>query len=201
MLAFLLNFWVILGIALTVLIILLENEKEGWAASLTSVGIAVLIYYYHAEILGYVQENLGQVILFVVGYVVVGVLWSFLKWTSYVKQIVRKYTAVKEKFILKYKEIDNSNYQDFAQKVKSELNTEYMDREHTIEKQMAEIKRRIIPTPINKKSVIVSWIGYWPLSFIGTLLNDPFRRFFGFVYESVSNFYVYITNKQTENLF
>lgn len=200
MLTFLLNFWVIVGITLTVLIILLENEKEGWAASLTSIGIAVLIYYYHVEILNYLQENLGQVILFAVGYVVAGIIWSFLKWTSYIKQIIRKFVGLKEKFISKNGEITNKNLFDFTKKIKDNFEG-YITTEDTVEKQMKEIKSVIIPKPNSKKSVIVSWIGYWPLSLIGTLLNDPFRRFFGFVYESVSKFYVHITNKQTENIF
>lgn len=200
MLSFLLNFWVILGFTITLAIFLLENEREGYATSLLSLAIGIAIYYYHSEIATFLSENLLNVIIFSVLYVVLGVGWSFLKWTSYIKVVIRRYQAIKAKFLLKREEITLKNVSDFMSDVKSAFGGYYYVKD-TLELTMDNIKQNVIPLTKDRKSLIVSWIGYWPLSLIGTLLNDPFRRFFGFIFESVSSFYDKITNSQTENVF
>ena len=65
---------------------------------------------------------------------------------------------------------------------------------------LEEIAEKIAPKASHKKSIIVSWIAYWPVSLAATLLNDPFRRFFEAIYESVSGYYEKITISYKKDL-
>lgn len=40
-----------------------------------------------------------------------------------------------------------------------------------------------------------NWISYWPVSIAATLLNNPFRQFFEWIYSNLSGYYDKITNR------
>jgi hypothetical protein len=44
------------------------------------------------------------------------------------------------------------------------------------------------------KSTILVWIGYWPFSFIWTMLNDPFKRAINWIYNELQRVYQRITD-------
>lgn len=62
------------------------------------------------------------------------------------------------------------------------------------------IIEKISPIASEKKSVITSWISYWPVSLMATLLNNPFRKFFEWVYDNLSGYYDKITTSQKQTL-
>ena len=66
--------------------------------------------------------------------------------------------------------------------------------------ELETIIEEITPLASKKKSVITSWIAYWPVSLIATLLNDPFRKFFEWVYDRLSGFYDRITSHYKKEL-
>ena len=45
------------------------------------------------------------------------------------------------------------------------------------------------PKAFNYKIKIVAWMSWWPASMIGTLVNDPVRRFLNLVYTYLSSLY------------
>ena len=48
--------------------------------------------------------------------------------------------------------------------------------------------------------MITSWISYWPASLGATLLNNPFRRFFEWIYSLVSGIYDKIGNSAAKGI-
>jgi len=46
-----------------------------------------------------------------------------------------------------------------------------------------------IPSAKNNKSRIMSWMMYWPMSGLWTLINDPVRRAFQFLYNRVESYF------------
>lgn len=188
---FLLCFAIVAFIAIA---ILLEFEKEGWATTVFSLSIALLLWNYKNDLLWFIGSNPAATIGFVVSYVVLGIGWSFLKWRSYVKNIFDKFKNLKRDFIDEHKELTIENQGDFNRVLNSNLKdkngyslslSNYDTLETAVDK--------VTPSSNKKKSVITSWIAYWPASLIATLLNDPFRKFFEAVYEKVSGVYDKIT--------
>jgi hypothetical protein len=189
-------------IAIVAMIIALENESGSWASTFFSLVTALLLWNYGNEVLAYVTENILQVIGFAVGYVLVGIGWSFLKWTSKVKAIFKRFGKVKEEFETKHGSLtDEKNLAKFNSKISYEFTRSNNNGKYTVgsKDSINETIKGITPKGESYKATIVSWISYWPLSLLGTLVNDPFRRFFNWVYESISGFYDKITQNQIDN--
>jgi hypothetical protein len=183
-------------LAIIGMIIAIECEKEGTATLIVAVGIGLLVWKYGYGMLDYLQSNIGEIILFVLGYLVVGIVWSFLKWSEKLKTVFRKFNQIRLKFIAKNGKIDDTNEKDFKSKLHNTFkdNSGYFASCHGSDSIESFIEK-ITPRAFENKSLIISWISYWPLSLIGTLLNNPFRRLFEWIYESTSGLYDKIANK------
>ena len=199
--------WFTFGLFITIGI-LLENEFNGWANSLFSILIALWIWNYGTEMWGGISSHPLQTIGFIVMYLVMGGVWSFVKWFVYVKSIFTKFSDIKKSFRKKYG-IDDSNVElhnnwgKFTRMLGSTF--KYADNSGYISfigvGNMYQIQQKIKPLSSEKKSVIISWITYWPVSMISTLLNNPFRKLFEFIYNNLSGFYDRITNKFRNDAF
>jgi hypothetical protein len=195
---FMIGAWVVIAILMA---ILLEFEKEGWATTFFSLGIALLLWNFRTDIWTFISSNPTATIGFTVTYILIGIVWSFLKWNSYVKNAFNKLKTLKADFIREHKEINEKNRAKFNSKVqysgirKGDGGTLYLHDE-TLE----EIIEKISPIASEKKSVITSWISYWPVSLMATLLNNPFRKFFEWVYDNLSGYYDKITKSQKQTL-
>lgn len=202
MLEFLANSYVILIVGIVaaiVTMISLEVEEEGWATTAVSIALALLLWNYGHDLWLFVKEDYGTTLLFVLGYLVVGVVWSFLKWNEFVKRKVSIYKKVKAELIVKRPDFDENSDKSvemLCQKL----------RENRISvwgydvKTMAELKLKIMPIGSENKASIIAWISYWPLSLLATLLNNPFRRLFEYVYSLVANAYDKISQKHFKSL-
>jgi len=205
MIAFLgsLTFMLVLGVvAIISMIVALEKEKEGWATFILSVALGIVLWQNWFTIVDYVTYNLTQTILFSVAYIVVGIVWSFIKWNERVKAVFRKFKFIKDKFVKDNVAITENNFRDFVHKL--EYNFKDSDGTRTAfgsTKTMEDISKKITPVGLEYKSLIISWISYWPLSVIGTLLNNPFRRLFEWIYDSLSGFYDNIANRHKNEAF
>jgi len=201
-LVFILPFLIVAGI---VMIIALETNKEGLASTFFSIATALVIWSYGPEIWELITNNILTTVYFSVGYVILGLIWSFLKWNQKVSKIFKLYSNLKAKFIKEHGEITATTKDKIGTRQQFyntlDYKFKYADGHGTISsfdhnKDLDYVIERITPLGLEHKAQIVSWIGYWPLSLIGTLLNDPFRRFFEWIYESVSGLYDKITARQ-----
>jgi hypothetical protein len=104
MVEFLANSYLILIvsiIAAIVTMISLEVEEEGWATTAVSIALALLLWNYGRDIWSFVKDDYGTTLLFVLGYLIAGVVWSFLKWNEFVKKkinIFKKTTNIQFNF-------------------------------------------------------------------------------------------------------
>lgn len=196
---FMIGAWVVIAILMA---ILLEFEKEGWATTFFSLGIALLLWNFRNEIWTLISSNPTATIGFTVSYILIGIVWSFLKWNYYVKNIFNKLKTIKINFIREYKEINDENRAIFNTKVNysglrsGNGSSLYISENTTLE----QIIEKISPIASEKKSVITSWISYWPVSLMATLLNNPFRKFFEWIYDNISGYYDKITKSQKQTL-
>lgn len=188
--------WVFAIVAFIVMAILLEKEFEGWATTVFSLTIALFLWNFKTEIWTFLSTNPVASISFAVSYVVIGIVWSFIKWRTHLKDIFDRFKEVKKEFLSTHKTVDETNKEDFFHAVVATGIKDNRGRsvDYGRTTTMESFVEKITPIASKKKSVITSWISYWPVSLIATLLNNPFRKFFEMVYSNISGFYDKITN-------
>jgi hypothetical protein len=196
---FIIGAWISIAVLVA---ILLEFEKEGWATTFVSLGIALLMWNYRGEIWDVISQNPWPTVGFVVSYIIIGIVWSFIKWTTYVKRTLGRIKKVKDEYIAEHKEINDSNRAGFNQmieKLRLKDSSGYTISVYDTTT-LGDIIKKVTPVASEKKTIITAWISYWPMSLVGTLLNNPFRNFFEWVYDNLSGYYDKITNKYKQDI-
>ena len=182
------------------MIVLLENEREGWVTTFLSLGVALWLFNYNTIIWDYITTNPLMIVGFIIGYIVIGVGWSFVKWGSYIKTKLRPFVECKNNFITQHGEFnDNEPNPGETNELWERFKEHYRNTGEGLGdgKSFKSIINRLRPSAAYQRGAIISWVSYWPLSIIGTLLNDPLRRFFGWVYDGISGYYDKLTDKLT----
>jgi hypothetical protein len=203
MLEILANSYVILIVGIVaaiVTMISLEMEEEGWATTAVSIALALLLWNYGHDIWVFVKDDFGTTILFVLGYLIAGVVWSFMKWNEFVKRKINTFKKVRAELIVKRPEFSDTNDRDMSQLCDNLRANGFSGIYNHNVKSMGELILKITPIGSENKSGIIAWISYWPLSLLATLLNNPFRRLFEYVYSLVANAYDKISEKHFKSL-
>ena len=169
-----------LGIIFVVGTFLVELECFGWATVVLIATVAGVQWLHVFDIMRYVADNLLTSTLYAVGYVAIGVVWSFIKWFSYLRKFRDHFRELKQKFLESKKlpgpDIDDSLMPEF----KASLRNQYEYR---------EVRGGQKPNATENKARITSWMAFWPCSLIGTLVNDPVRRVCRFLFNTFKALY------------
>lgn len=182
---FVLSAIIIIAVAIAVL---LEFEKEGWATTLFSVGAVLTLWSYKGVIWDVVSTNPLPIVYFVLTYIVLGIGWSIFKWKFYINVKVDKFNFIKSTFVEKYGEIKD-NWKKWIGYLQNVKDSTFGGKSFYESDSPEAIVAKVIPQASTKKALIVSWISYWPMSLGATLLNNPFRKFFEWIYSLVSGIY------------
>ena len=202
MIEFLANSYVILIVGIVaaiVTMISLEVEKEGVATTAVSIALALLLWNYGRDVWEFVKNDYASTTLFVLGYLVAGVIWSFMKWNEFVKRKINIFKRTKAELIVARPDFDE-NSDKSVEMLCQRLRENGISIWGYNVKSMAELKLKVIPIGSENKSAIVAWISYWPLSLLATLLNNPFRRLFEYTYSLVANAYDEIGKRHFKSL-
>jgi hypothetical protein len=180
--------------------VLLEFEKEGWATTLFSLGTALTLWVYKGIIWDVVSSNPLPIVCFAIAYVVAGLCWSLFKWKFYIGKRTETFNLAKQKFIDSNGEIKN-NWKGWITYLNDTvLYTLNVGSAFFESNTPEQVVAKIIPKANSKKSLIVSWISYWPMSLGATLLNNPFRKFFEWIYSLVAGIYDKMGNAETSKM-
>lgn len=159
---------ILIIIALIVLFVSAILERY----SIATVLIIVSGIYYHFwcdSIVTLISENYQVMVPIAVGYIVLGVVWSFAKWVM---------------FLLEFKRFRNKHIEAYRE-----------DKLLYDQKRFHNVLITDTPKTSDFKVLIISWMCWWPLSVIGTLINDPVKRAFQFVFDALSGSYQKIADK------
>lgn len=141
-----------------------EIEWFGWT-TLTILGSVTAVQFLHLfNIWLYIKDHVFQTIIYAIAYIAIGVIWSFAKWFFFL-----------------------INARDESRK----LFEERKNSAYNPSNRYPEIK---IPQASHNKGRIIAWMCYWPFSAIGTILNDPFRKLFNFIFNQFKNLYQQMAN-------
>lgn len=193
----------IIAFVLTIAI-LLENEREGWATTITSIGLALVLWLNKDVALDFIKSHPSQILGFAGAYILLGIGWSVLKWQLYVKKAFLGLKTLKADFIRENGPITDENRAIFNKKVAVSDDIKKAGSGYSVstsdKTSLEDIVNQVAPLASKKKSIITSWISYWPISLTATLLNNPFRKFFEWLYEQVSGVYEVITTSNKKSI-
>jgi hypothetical protein len=182
----------LIALAVVILaIVLTEAECWGWA-TITLVGSVVAAHYAGlADVLTFLRTHMVETALYALGYVAVGVLWSFIKWFSFLHRSRDDLRERKDKLRAHYEKHIKSP--QFSRTTKEMIEGEMVDVpvpvptfEEYLRDYGANLKR---PTAADNKGRIIGWMAFWPFSVVGTFLNDPVRRLFNFLFRHFKTLY------------
>jgi len=150
-------FWIIVAAWCILTAILVDEGDDGHDSNGIGASITFAILFLAFFFLGDLNiktffRSFGflGILKFIGLYLIIGIVWSFIKWYL---------------FLLKRKE------------------------------KYAENPWQGIPTAKEYRKDIVVWMSYWPWSMTWTLLNDPIKRFFNFVYLKFSTLYQKLSDR------
>jgi len=203
-------FWVLLGAEFFFIIWCLESESHVLAPFSFLLVVLAVTFFGNVNIFPYIWHNpLWSLLWAALYFVPVGVVWGVVKWWFFIRNIRDKNREVKRAWLGRLDIVA----QDFERYVKDMDGREQVEKfkkqakicrdavgttqmtedllpiwkEH--EEEIGRYDRRqgiTKPDPVDFKARIVSWIAWWPASFVWTVLNDPFRRIAQQLYYTIS---------------
>lgn len=192
-------FWLIITLFCAVAVLFLENlernGRDGNEAYFSLVTLSLCtaaLFYFCGQLKAVVLAALSNPILtleFVAGYFVVGIIYSFIKWYFYLRNIKEKYIIYKVNWIRnnlaekRWGEITNWSNPTIPEDMKQ-------DWEEKLQYQSQFwlfICGKIISS--DHKSRITAWVAWWPISGAWTLLNDPIKRMANYLFNQFKEIY------------
>jgi hypothetical protein len=198
-----------------------EVENFGLATVVLLVTLALTIAAHHVwanvpSVVDVVKSNGAFSLVYIVIYVAVGIAWSFVKWFSYLLRFRDAFREQKEIFLKKENEKRAKNLightggdapsslERFKRLSEGPLDLNApvpQDLMGAFEKHLSygvkfgdswlSMER---PRAAKNKYRITAWASFWPFSVVGTLLNDPVRRFFHFLFDQFKALYERVSN-------
>jgi hypothetical protein len=169
-----LAFWTVaIGTVIFCLIImaLVEYNRPFWATTLMIVTISGLVFVTKYPLWDEIRANPLLLVYWTIGYLLIGAGWSLFKWWRYVDRTVKRWSKS-----------DYSGHKRNLEMIRS------ADSDSTV-----QLPSEIDPG--NNKDRFFGWTLYWPFSGIWTLLDDPLRAAFEFMYEQFGQIYTKIAQR------
>jgi hypothetical protein len=165
------GFWVLTVVSAVIMSELLDNNYPGSATILAIVTVAVLAFFGGVNPLNWIQQHPGESVIAVVGYFVVGVAWSLVKWYFFLLNLRRCLVEIRNK------------HPDLT-------------RQDVIEQQHCWALQGEWPPQVSKnKSRVIGWMALWPASMLWTMINDPVRRICEGIYNLAGSLFQIISNR------
>lgn len=214
-------FYLLISALIIVNLIFLEKDKLGWSHF-----ILIALFYLVAIKFDlnwqWAKDNFLTILIYIGYYLGVGVIWAFIKWFFYLKDIASQYQTLKEvagiefNNFMSYKSQTNDNSEELKNKNKNSssydssktLKDFIYDKwknNYDIRKKGLEIictgtlrgvqEYRIeIPTANKNKARIVTWISHWPISLLWTMINDPIKKLLNKIFNVFKGMFQHISN-------
>lgn len=157
MLALLGSIYVVSILAVIAVVALLLSVESESSVGATIVLVTTLLFVwvvYDFNVIVYVLANIQYFLLGLIGYFIAGAIWARVKWRFFIRACYAHFVDNKPTF---FKSDSTFRYKGDYQKIP--------------------------PQTSDNKSRIVLWMTYWPVSMTWTLINDPIRKIFNWIYE------------------
>ena len=170
-------FWIIAAVAFISIMISIEWERFTVATPVAIVAIGLLMWISRFHPLEWLSANAGTLTIWIAVYLTVGIFWGVVKWFFYLMAVRDDLMAYREKEgIEKGTSLNEEQKVNFIRLNRRGLTT-------------------IPPRASESKARITFWCIYWPFSMPWTLLDEPVKRFFSFVFNRIVNLLQGMSNR------
>jgi hypothetical protein len=179
-----LAFW--LAMVVLVGIISFFSEEDGVKATITLVlGALFLQFVAKFDILGFIRHEPFTLAFYGLLYVALGFGFACVKWWRYAKKQRRAYDKLRATFFRKNKIEGNELPPELKESFFAYLKESYKPNQRGDFRHYSDASDAdpVIPDITQNKAAFIRWMTYWPLNLLFTLLNDPVRRLFEWLYE------------------
>ncbi len=195
-------FWLLLATVSCILFALIENERFVWATVVLAVTVGALYLFGDVNLVGAVFRHPTEAGLVVLGYFLAGTLWGVIKWWFYVQRERRHYEEFKAEWLEARRVsgvvVPPELRKEFREAVGQRFDKSWSDRyyhpayrsgqDDDRKEEPAEVPMPcIVPKARDHKAQILGWMIYWPWSLIWTLINDPVKRAFKWIYHQIQD--------------
>ncbi len=180
-------FWEVLIITV-LLFVAIAKDSLGGGLFITLVGLAAL-QFTSVDVLGWMRANQTAVIIMTAVYFPIGVCWAFLKWYLKLKNAKESLLERKADFF------DRNSKSHGLSSATSEADKAKIAA--LVAKNWSVEVKLVKPIASINKSAIMSWIGYWPISMVWTLLDDFLTAIVKSIYNHISG----VFNKMSDKMF
>jgi hypothetical protein len=168
------GFWAVIMLLALVESTLVESEKFEFAFVMV-LGLSCF-FGWRFNFLALVHQRPMMLWKFVASYVVIGVIWMFVKWVV----LVRRHRGQAEKILLAYKE------RHFIKNMaESDVHAAFEYDRH-LEKP---------PKAGHNKGKLVSWAYLWPFSIVGTIVGDWLKEVFIWIYARLGGILDWVSSR------
>ncbi len=177
------GFWLAIAAFSLAIIFFLEADGNG-----TGIGAFFMFPLFVSYLVFIAKVNIfaltpTALLMYFLGYLGLGVIWGFIKWISYSFQMKDEFLEFKK------------NYVEYVRADKTVITAE---RKFSLINYSCE-QDTAAPPASRHKSKIICWMTYWPWSAVWTIINDPVKRFFVFVYNRIGGLFDKISNAIFKN--
>jgi hypothetical protein len=170
-------------------VLLVQLDCFGWATILMFATIGAIQYFHVADLWLLVKEHTVQTLIGIFVYTLVGLIWSVVKWLVFLQKFKNKRNKICSSIQRRSKAEDS--IKRITSIIRENLEITYYQGTRLID----------VPQVDKYKSRIISWGIWWPVSIIGTFLNDFVQNIFSLLYHYLGSYYQKMANKIVPDLF
>jgi len=188
-------FWILIAAIGIVILASVEYEKPV-LSTISVVGFFVLLAYLgDFSLWAFVVHHPTWSLIGLAAYVFFGVCWSYCKWHFFVVSMAQRYNENFRERVELIKQYENEKRE------KRESGSEWItmrkldslsNKIHCCESEMS-LNRK--PEAKKFKRRIMIWMVHWPWSCIWTIINDPIKKLFKYIFRKLQAFYQRIADK------
>lgn len=193
-------FWLLFAILTVVMSAFVVNERGGWS-TLCTIGLGLMIAAKWQVILA----NPLPLVAAIIGYLVIGVLWSRFKWSRFLSLRFDQLAAVRDKW-LKANDLAKDalvnltpkQFESYKDQFKNTFGYHYSFDNHA--KTVAEFNASLAPKASTNKGSIVMWIAYWPVTAVWYIAADIVTDIAKGLYNMVGGHFQNMSNEKFNQL-
>lgn len=162
-------FWGVIAIAFCIALYAIEKENALWALITTIVTLMVIGSFTAFNPFAYAYDHRAELYQYVAYYFVGGGVYASVRWLLWAHNLRVSYRELRERW------------------TKSGGATEWFDEVRYAFGFSTADELRVWGNPRirNHKSTVMTWMTYWPICLPWTILNEPVKRTFVFIYNSI----------------
>lgn len=202
--------WILVILASVIIVYALDDDRGALASTTAIITFVALALFSDMPILHWIVSNPLNLLIYIGLYLVGGGLWGLIKWYLFAANRRDRYEDMKrewlkdksvvgteipeslkdewKKFLLgqhEWSEDTGEWVETEEPQRKNESDYDYRNRTYNSRKPVRRLK--LIPVAWEHKALILTWMTYWPWSFLWTVTNDFIRKAFKRIQRALSD--------------